>query len=210
MSPAARSSRSCSTICCDTASGAPSSASDIWANSCRRCSATDTARMELVYSFEQTALGTGGALRNAAALVARRRRARDERRFVLRRRSARAEPSASARTGRPQRIAVLQRSDRRQSGAVTLDPSGLRHRLRKPTRRSDAGPDQRRRLRAAPGRAGPDPARPQRFARGGDIPGTGRTAGSCSAGRSRGVSSTSEPRKATMPHRHFSDMASRE
>lgn len=79
--------------------------------------------MELIYSFEQTALGTGGALRNAAALV----RADD----VLAMNGdsfCDVDLHALSRTHHACQavatIAVLQRSNRRQSGAVTLDPSG--------------------------------------------------------------------------------------
>ena len=79
--------------------------------------------MELIYSFERTALGTGGALRNAASLV----RADD----VLAMNGdsfCDVDLHALSRTHHKYRavatIAVLQRSNRRQSGAVTLDPSG--------------------------------------------------------------------------------------
>ncbi len=79
--------------------------------------------LELVYSFEQTPLGTGGALRNAAKLVT------EPRILALNGDSfcnvdLQALEEVHARTGAAMTLAVLERSDRRRAGAISLDESG--------------------------------------------------------------------------------------
>jgi D-glycero-alpha-D-manno-heptose 1-phosphate guanylyltransferase len=79
--------------------------------------------MGLVYSFEQIALGTGGALRNAAALVSA------DHVIAMNGDSfcdvdLHALDRAHHGYGAMATIAVLPQSDRRRAGAVTLDASG--------------------------------------------------------------------------------------
>ena len=79
--------------------------------------------MELLYSFETSALGTGGALRNAATLV------QSDDVLAMNGDSfcdvdLRALREQHGVWGATATLAVLQRDDRRRSGTVTLDPSG--------------------------------------------------------------------------------------
>ena len=97
--------------------------------------------LELVYSFERTALGTGGALRNAADLL------EDNDVLAMNGDSfcdidLRALERAHRSYGAAVTLAALLQSDRRRSGAVTVDDFGLRRCLREPAIGADAGPDQ--------------------------------------------------------------------